>query len=88
MRTVEPIFTSPLSACSLPVIRRNSVDLPAPFGPMMPTIAPAGTLKLRSSISIRSPKDLLTPLNSITSLPSRSATGMKISWVSLRRWYS
>ncbi|CPN09087.1 Uncharacterised protein [Bordetella pertussis] len=25
---------------------RNSVDLPAPLGPMMPTMAPAGTLKL------------------------------------------
>ena len=24
----------------------------------------------------------------MTSLPSRSATGMKISWVSLRFWYS
>jgi len=33
--TVEPIFTLPLSGCSLPVIMRNSVDLPAPFGPMM-----------------------------------------------------
>ena len=55
---------------------------------MMPTIAPAGTLKLRLSISTRSPKDLLTFLNSITSLPRRSATGMKISCVSLRFWYS
>ena len=25
-----------------PVIMRNSVDLPAPLGPMMPTMAPAG----------------------------------------------
>ncbi len=31
---------------------------------------------------------MLTPLNSMTSLPSRSATGMKISLVSLRFWYS
>ena len=78
----------PLSGFSLPAIMRNSVDLPAPFGPMMPTIAPAGTLKLRSSISRRSPKLLLTFSNSITSWPSRSATGMKISLVSLRFWYS
>ena len=34
-----------VSGFSLPVIIRNSVDLPAPFGPMMPTIAPGGTLK-------------------------------------------
>ncbi len=65
---------------------RNSVDLPAPLGPMMPTMAPAGTLKLRLSISSRSPKLLLTLTNSITSLPRRSATGMKISLVSLRFW--
>jgi hypothetical protein len=34
-----------------------------------------GTLKLRLSISRRSPKLLLTFLNSITLLPRRSATG-------------
>ena len=62
--------------------------MPAPFGPMMPTIAPAGTLNDSPSISIRSPYDLRTSLNSMTSLPRRSATGMKISLVSLRFWYS
>ena len=86
--TVEPITTSPESGFSRPAISLNKVDLPAPFGPMMPTIAPAGMLKLRLSISTRSPKDLLTPLNSITWLPKRSATGIKISLVSLRFWYS
>ena len=83
---VLPIITSPVSAFSLPWIILNSVDLPAPFGPMMPTIAPAGTLKLSLSISSRSPKLFDTLLNSITSLPRRSATGMKISLVSLRFW--
>ena len=78
--------TVPESGCSLPAIMRNSVDLPAPFGPMMPTMAPAGTLKLRLSISWRSPKPLLTFVNSMTSWPRRSATGMKISLVSLRFW--
>ena len=53
--TVEPITTSPLSGVSLPPISLNSVDLPAPLGPMMPTMAPGGTLKLKSSISRRSP---------------------------------
>jgi hypothetical protein len=84
--TVGPIFTVARVGLLLAGIRRNSVDLPAPFGPMMPTMAPAGTLKLRSSISTRSPKLLVTFLNSITSLPRRSATGMKISLVSLRFW--
>ena len=55
---------------------------------MMPTIAPGGTWKMRSSISRRSPKDLETCLNSITWSPRRSPGGMKISLVSLRFWYS
>jgi hypothetical protein len=88
MRAVWPIATSPLSGCSLPAIILNRVDLPAPFGPMMPTIAPGGTVNDRLSISRRSPKAFETFLNSMTSLPRRSATGMKISWVSLRFWYS
>jgi hypothetical protein len=50
----------------LPAIIRNSVDLPAPFGPMIPTIAPAGMRKFTSSMSSRSPYALRTPLNSIT----------------------
>ncbi|MCY1541190.1 hypothetical protein D9M68_768680 [compost metagenome] len=70
----------------MPEISLNSVDLPAPLGPMMPTMAPAGIWKLRLSISRRSPKLLETFLNSNTSLPRRSATGMKISLVSLRFW--
>ena len=82
--TVLPMVTSPLSGFSMPAISLNSVDLPAPLGPMMPTMAPAGTLKLRLSISRRSPKLFDTPLNSMTSVPRRSATGMKISCVSLR----
>ncbi|NTV09923.1 MAG: energy-dependent translational throttle protein EttA, partial [Zoogloea sp.] len=44
--TVGPITTSPASGFSWPVIMRNRVDLPAPFGPMMPTMAPGGMLKL------------------------------------------
>ena len=53
--TVLPMTILPLSGFSLPVIMRNSVDLPAPFGPMMPTIAPGGTWKESLSISSRSP---------------------------------
>ena len=38
---------------------RNSVVLPAPLGPMTPTMPPGGSLKVRSSISSRSPKPFL-----------------------------
>jgi hypothetical protein len=67
---------------------RKSVDLPAPLGPMMPTIAPGGILNERLSISTGRRSDLVTFSNSITSLPRRSATGMKISAVSFLFWYS
>ena len=53
--TVWPIVILPESGFSLPVIMRKSVDLPAPLGPMMPTIAPGGILNERLSISRRSP---------------------------------
>ena len=39
----------------LPVIIRNSVVLPAPLGPMTPTMPPRGSVKFRSSISSVSP---------------------------------
>ncbi len=76
--------TSPLSGFSNPIIILNSVDLPAPLGPIMPTIAPAGILKLKLSMSNLSLKALVTPLNSITWSPKRSPAGIKISCVSLR----
>jgi len=40
--------TSPVSGARKPVTRLKSVVLPAPFGPMSPTIAPASTSKLTS----------------------------------------
>ena len=46
----------PLSGFSWPVIMRNSVVLPAPFGPITPTMPPGGSLNERSSISSLSPK--------------------------------
>jgi hypothetical protein len=41
--TVSPIFSSPSSAVSLPTIILNSVVLPAPLGPIMPTMPPRGS---------------------------------------------
>ena len=38
-----------------PVIRRSRVVLPAPLGPITPTMLPGGMLWVRSSISRRSP---------------------------------
>jgi hypothetical protein len=51
------------SGCSCPVSMRNSVDLPAPLGPITPTMPPGGSEKVRSSISSLSPIALLEPLN-------------------------
>src|ERR1700757_3219885 len=50
---------------------RNSVVLPAPFGPTTPTMPAGGGEKVRSSTRSRSPKPLRTPSASITTSPSR-----------------
>src|SRR3546814_16400419 len=46
---VSPIVTLPLSGVSWPVISLNKVDLPAPLGPITPTMPPGGSEKLRFS---------------------------------------
>ncbi len=53
---VSPRRSAPESGCSLPVSMRNSVVLPAPLGPIIPTMPPGGSLNDTSSISNRSPK--------------------------------
>ena len=53
--TDGPMRISPASGFSSPAIIRKSVVLPAPFGPMMPTMPPLGRLKFRLSNSRRSP---------------------------------
>ena len=51
MFTVDPMRIVPESGCSVPVIIRNRVVLPASLGPMMPTMPPAGRRKLKFSNS-------------------------------------
>ena len=57
----------------------NSVDLPAPFGPITPTMPPGGSLKLRFSIRSWSPKPFDRSSASITVPPRRGPGGMTIS---------
>ncbi len=53
--TVGPVTISPESGFSCPVIKRNSVVLPAPLGPITPTMAPGRNWNDSLSISSRSP---------------------------------
>src|ERR1700744_1767719 len=55
-----------------------SVDLPAPFSPMMPWIAPRLTAKLTPSFAVTAPKRLVTPTKSIALL---SGAGLVIDVV-------
>ena len=71
----------PESGCSSPTIIRKSVVLPAPLGPITPTMPAGGSENDRSSISRRSPKPLRSPSASITVEPSRWPAGMWI-WTS------
>src|SRR3546814_7087751 len=80
MLTVGPMSIEPESGFSWPVIILNSVDLPAPLGPMMPMIAPGGAMKLRLSISRRSPKLLETLLNRSEEHTSELQSLMRISY--------
>ena len=54
--TVSPTLSSPPSSGSRPTIVLNSVVLPTPFGPMMPTMPLRGSVKLRPSMRTRSSK--------------------------------
>ena len=65
---MSPGFFMSLSGSLLSlIVLAFSVRLPGRwFGPMMPTMAPAGTLNDKLSISTRSPNDLVTLWNSIT----------------------
>src|SRR5262249_37014709 len=53
--------TSPRSSGSTPVIRLNSVVLPAPFGPTIDITCPSGTAKLTSLTASSPPNRLVNP---------------------------
>lgn len=77
--TVSPTLIEPESGVSSPWIILKRVVLPAPFGPMTPTMPLRGSVKLRSSMRTLSPKALLRLLTSTTTLPSRGPGGIWIS---------
>ncbi len=52
------------------------VVLPAPLGPIIPTIPACGNLKLRSSYNNLSSNAFETPLASITFVPKRGPLGI------------
>src|SRR5438552_1803992 len=77
--TGSPTVRVPPSGCSSPVIKRKRVVFPAPLGPMIPTMPPRGSEKLRSSKSSLSPYALRRAFASTTRSPSRGPGGIEIS---------
>src|SRR5690349_16079542 len=61
----------PVVGFRIPISSRNSVVLPAPFGPSNPQICPAGTAKLMSRSAVFGPKRLVTS-STLTSAEERS----------------
>ena len=53
--------TRPSSAVTYPLMRSKSVVLPAPFGPIMPTISPLPTANDTSSTAWLPPNERLEP---------------------------
>src|SRR5882672_3962092 len=59
--SLPPNDTRPASARRSPLIRLNSVVLPAPFGPSTPSVSPAATDSEMLSATLSAPKLLQTP---------------------------
>src|ERR1700742_2662199 len=57
---LSPKVTMPASGGRSPEMRPNRLVLPAPFGPTIPTVSPAPTVKLRSSAMTTWPKRFVT----------------------------
>src|SRR5262245_26671023 len=60
------IRTSPAVGSSKPVSSFTVVDLPEPFGPRKPKIAPRGTQRFRSRTAVKEPNCLVSPRASIS----------------------
>ena len=73
--------SSPPSGFSSPTIMLKRVVLPAPFGPMTPTMPPGGRSKVRSSTSSLSPKPFCTWSGLTTRRQGADPAGMWISTV-------
>src|ERR1700733_5903219 len=54
-----PKLTLPVSGVCSPVMRLNSVDLPAPLGPIMPSASPCATSRCERSTAFSEPNDLV-----------------------------
>src|SRR2546423_6478383 len=71
LTTVSPIRSSPSVMSSSPAIIRRAVDLPQPEGPTRITNSPSATSRLMFlTASKPSEKRLLTPLRTISAIPS------------------
>ena len=78
-------FTTPELGLYSPAITFNSVVLPAPFGPITPTISPACTSKLKSLIATKPPKRLVTPATERTGVSNVTTfPGVRIRWKKLQ----
>ena len=71
-------MSSPLSGSSWPVNRLQKVVLPAPLGPITPTIAPGGIFRSNPLISTLSSKPFDRFFVSITKSPNRVPVGIVI----------
>src|ERR1051325_1118072 len=65
--------TAPASGVRWPVMRLNSVVLPAPLGPMIAAIWPRATSRLTSLTARKPPKLLRRPRTSSTRAPPQTA---------------
>src|SRR5262249_32469026 len=68
-------MTSPAVGFSTLVIRLNTVDLPAPFGPMTARILPASRLMSTASTATSAPKRRTNPLHSSSGIGCLLAAG-------------
>src|SRR5882724_6222931 len=81
--TGSPVMTSPAKTTSPAVgfstlvIRLNTVDLPAPFGPMTARILPASRLMSTASTATSAPKRRTNPLHSSSGIGCFVATSSR-----------